>query len=61
MKAFSSFFRTIALMLMVFFVIVFPISLLGRSIGQIIFSPNGIVQEVAENLLDADIFASVAE
>ena len=61
MKAFSSFFRTIALMLMVFFVIVFPISLLGRSIGKIIFSPNGIVQEVAENLLDADIFASVAE
>ncbi len=61
MKAFSSFFRTIALMLMVFFVIVFPISLLGRSIGQIIFSPNGIVQEAAENLLDADIFASVAE
>ena len=61
MKAFSSFFRTIALMLMVFFVIVFPISLLGRSIGQIIFSPNGIVQEVAENLLDAVIFASVAE
>ncbi|MCH7662498.1 MAG: hypothetical protein IH859_01340 [Chloroflexi bacterium] len=61
MKAISSFFRIIAGMLMIFFVIAFPISLLGRGVGQILFSPGGFVQGVAESLLDADIFASVAE
>lgn len=61
MKVISAFFQFLAILLMIFFIIAFPVSLLGRGIGQILFSPGGIVQELAENLLDADVFASVAE
>jgi len=61
MKAISKFFRIIAVILMIFFVIAFPISLLGRSVGQFLFSPGGFAQGLAENLLDIDIFASIAE
>lgn len=61
MKVISGLLKFAAYILMIIFVIAFPVSLLGRGIARTIFSTEGFVQSLAQDLVNADVFASIAE
>ena len=46
---------------MIMVIILFPVSLFAREIGNVLFSPEKIISIVNENVIDQDVLASVAE
>jgi len=61
MKVVSAFFKFIAIVLMIFFVVSIPIMLFSRKIGQSLYDPSGLIDIIQENVLDADTLARIAE
>jgi hypothetical protein len=61
MKLISGILKFFAILLMAFVVIALPLALLLRNVSRVMFSPETIVQLLEENVLDADVLASVAQ
>lgn len=61
MRAISSLIRFFAWVIMIFVVLLMPLALFGRAVGQLLFTEEGLSRALSQNLLDEDVFASVAE
>jgi hypothetical protein len=61
MKVLSDFFRFIAVLILLFFIIAFPLSLLGRDIAGVLFSPDRLKTLIDQHVLDINLAATVVE
>jgi hypothetical protein len=57
----SGVFKFIAVVLMVILVIFLPITLLIQGVGSLLLSPGKMVELLEENIIDAEVIASVAQ
>ncbi|KAA3643449.1 MAG: hypothetical protein DWQ07_23330 [Chloroflexi bacterium] len=53
----SRIFRGLAMLLALFFVFAFPLTLVGRDIGQLVFDPEAVSEVVSENLAENPRFS----
>lgn len=61
MKIISGFLKFIAYVLMVIFVVFFPLCLFSRGVGQTLYDPADFLEMVNDEILDPEIFANIVE
>ena len=61
MKAINGTLKFFAILMLLFFITTFPVALLVRNAGEMLFSPETIVDLLEENILDSEVMANISE
>lgn len=61
MKLISSFFRFLAFVLVLIFILLLPLSLLARNVGLMLFDREVMVELLGEHLLDSEVAAAAVQ